>query len=200
MDKNDNVVAAIFENRAKAESAIEYLKMWDKASDDIRLGAIGLLYKEGDEVKAVLGHKGGRGLKVGAVLGIVTGVLTGGVGLAGGAAVGGLMGGVAGSFFSKSLHLSEAECIALGDQLDLGKAAVVVTCDSYELSPTRSTLENLGGVTKVYVVPSNAVDEATDALSDKEIYEIREVKIATEVFDDALTKASDDLGGMMLNI
>lgn len=164
MDKNDNVVIAIFEDQPTAEAAIERLKKWDKASADVNLGAVGLLYKANGEVKAVIGHQSGRGLKIGALLGVIVGVLTGGVGLIGGAAAGGLMGGVLGSFFARSLNLNEAECNALGMELDLGKAAVVVTCDSYEVKPTRLNLEHAGGVAKVYIVPAEALEEADAAL------------------------------------
>lgn len=191
MDKNENVVVAIFEDRAAAEAAIERLKAWDEASKDIKLGAIGLLYKEDGEVKSSIGHQGGRGLRIGALVGVIAGVLTGGVGVAGGAVVGGAAGGAIGSFFAKSLHLSEAECESLGQELELGKAAVVVTCDEYEISSTRTNLEKSGGAAKVYVVPSKAVDEAVDS------EEIREYSMATYGIDDAVTRAGDDLAGMI---
>jgi hypothetical protein len=194
MDKNDNVVVAVFEDRAAAEAAIDRIKKWDKSADDIKLGAIGLLYKEGDKVKSSINHQGGRGLKVGAVVGVIAGVLTGGVGLIGGAAAGGLMGGALGSFFAKSLNLNEAECNALGMELELGKAAVVVTLDEYEIVSTRNHLEHAGGVAKVYIVPSDAVDEAAGALSDKDVIEAR---IANEALDDAMTRTADSIGGYM---
>lgn len=197
MDKNEHVVIAVFEDRAAAEAAVEHLKKWDKASGDIKLGAIGLLYKDGNEVKSVIGHQTGRGAKVGALVGIITGVLTGGVGLAGGAAAGGLLGGATGSFFAKSLHLNEAECNALGMELELGKAAVVVTCDEYELTPTRSTLEHIGGAIKVYVVPGDAVDEAAAYFSERDLDDLREVEIAQRTIDDSITKAANDFGGMI---
>lgn len=197
MDKNEHVVVAVFEDRTAAEAAVEHLKKWDKANDDIKLGAIGLLYKEGNEVKSVIGHQMGRGAKVGALVGIVSGVLTGGVGLVGGAAVGGLLGGATGSFFAKSLHLNEAECNALGMELELGKAAVVVTGDEYELTPIRSTLERIGGATKVYVVPSDAVDDAAAYFSERELDDLREVEMAQRAIDDSITKAANDFGGMI---
>lgn len=168
MDKNDNVVVAIFEDKTAAEAAIEHLKKWDKASDDINLGAIGLLYKVNDEVKAVIGHQSGRGLKIGALLGVIVGVLSGGVGIIGGVAAGGLLGGALGTFFTKSLNLNEAACNALGMELDLGKAAVVVTCDEHEVKSTRLTLEHAGGVTKVYVVPADALDDVAAAMSQED--------------------------------
>lgn len=194
MDKNDNVVVAIFEDQATAAAAIDRLKQWDKAAKDIKLGAVGLLYKEEGKVKSVIGHQSGRGLKVGALVGVIAGVLTGGVGLLGGAAAGGLAGGALGSFFAKSLNLNEAECSALGMELDLGKAAVVVTVDDYEITPTRLNLEHAGGVARVYVVPAEAVDEAAGALSDRDITEAR---LAEANLDEYLTRAADDMGGYM---
>jgi outer membrane lipoprotein SlyB len=171
MDKNEHVVVAVFEDQAAAEGAIEKLKAWDKASNDVKLGAIGLLYKDGDEVKASVGNQAGRGLKVGAIVGLIAGALTGGLGLAAGAAAGGVTGGLAGSFFAKSLNLNEEACNALGMELDQGRAAVVVMLDEYEVSPTKSTLGRAGGVARVYLVPSDAVDEAAAALSEKDIIE-----------------------------
>lgn len=197
MDKNENVVVGIFEDREMAEHAIERLKQWDKASDDIKLGAVGLLYKEGQDVKSEINHQGGRGLKVGALVGVIAGVLTGGIGLIGGAAAGGLMGGAAGTFFARSLNLNEAECNAIGRELDLGKAAVVVTCDDYEVVPTRNTLEKAGGVVKLYVVPADAIEEAASSLTAKDREEIQEANIARQVHDDALTRSANDLGGML---
>ena len=194
MDKNDNVVVAVFEDQAAAEVAVDKLKQWDKAAKDIKLGAIGLLYKEGENVKSVIGNQSGRGLRVGALVGVIGGVLTGGVGLLGGAAAGGLAGGALGSFFAKSLNLNEAECNALGMELDLGKAAVVVTVDDYEITPTRLNLEHAGGVAKVYVVPTDAVDDAAKALTDKDVTEAR---LAETNLDDYMTRTADSIGGYM---
>lgn len=185
MDKNEHVVVAVFEDRTAAEVAIEHLKKWDKAKDDIKLGTIGLLYKEGNEVKSVIAHQSGAGAKVGALVGIITGVLKGGAGLVGG------------SFFAKSLHLNEAECNALGMELELGKAAVVITCDEYELTPIRSTLEHIGGVAKVYVVPGDAVNDAAAHFSESQFNDLHALNIAERSIDDSLTKAADDFGGMV---
>jgi hypothetical protein len=194
MNKNEHVVVAIFEDQAAAENAIQKLKAWDKASDDIKLGAIGLLYKEGDQVKSVVGNQGGRGLKVGAIAGLIAGVLSGGLSLVAAGAAGGLAGGVAGSFFAKSLNLNEEACNALGMELEQGRAAVVVTGDEYEVAPIKSTLGSAGGAAKVYLVPTDAVDEAAAALSERDV---KEARMAERALDDAMTKAADDLGGMM---
>jgi len=194
MNKNENVVIAVFEDGPAAEAAIARLKQWDKASEDVKLGAIGLLYKEDGQVKTTVGHQTGRGLLVGAVVGVIAGVLTGGVGLIGGAAAGGLMGGALGSFFRQSLHLTEEECNALGTELDLGKAAVVVNVDEYEIVPTSRNLEHAGGVAKVYAIPKEAVDEAAAVLDE---HRMREEQLLQEGLAEARTRASLDLGGML---
>ncbi len=194
MNRNENVVIAVFEDGPSAEAAIERLKQWDKASEDVKLGAIGLLYKEDGQVKTTVGHQTGRGLMVGAVVGVIAGVLTGGVGLIGGAAAGGLMGGALGSFFRQSLHLTAEECNALGMELDLGKAAVVVNVDEYEIAPTSLNLEHAGGVAKVYAIPKEAVDEAAAALDE---HRMREERLLQEGLTEARTRASLDLGGML---
>jgi len=194
MNKNENVVIAVFEDGPAAEAAVARLKQWDKASEDVKLGAIGLLYKEDGQVKTTVGHQTGRGLLVGAVVGVIAGVLTGGVGLIGGAAAGGLMGGALGSFFRQSLHLTEEECNALGTELDLGKAAVVVNVDEYEIVPTSRNLEHAGGVAKVYAIPKEAVDEAAAVLDE---HRMCEEQLLQEGLAEARTRASLDLGGML---
>ena len=194
MNRNENVVIAVFEDGPAAEAAIDRLKQWDKASDDVKLGAIGLIYKEGDAIKTTVGHQTGRGLKVGAVLGVIAGVLTGGVAVIGGVAAGGLLGGALGSFFRQSLHLTEAECSALGRELDLGKAAVVVNVDEYEIAPTQLNLEHAGGVCNVYAIPKEAVDEAAAALDARKLHEQR---VLEQARDEARTRASLDPGGML---
>jgi hypothetical protein len=179
MNKNEHVVVAIFEDQAAAENAVQQLKAWDEASDDIKLGVIGLLHKESGEVKSVVGNQGGRGLKLGAIVGLIAGALTG---------------GVAGSSLAKSLNLSEEALNALGMELDQGRLAVVVTGDEYEVTSIKSTLGRAGGAAKVYLVPSDAVNEAAVALSERDI---KEAAIAERALDDAMTQVSDSIGGMV---
>ena len=42
-NKNENVVIAFYATAEAAEAAVETLKSWDKASDDVKLGAIGTM-------------------------------------------------------------------------------------------------------------------------------------------------------------
>lgn len=168
MNKNDHVIVALFEDQAEAEAAIDRLKEWDHNTREVTLGAIGLLHYEDGEVKALIDSQAEQGLKIGAIVGIIAGIFTGGIGLVGGAAAGGLLGSVTGAFFSRSLNLNQEECNLLGMELQMGKAAVVVTLDEYELVPTRVTLENAGGVIKTYHVPEEAAN-ATSMLTEADL-------------------------------
>jgi hypothetical protein len=164
-NKNENVVVAIFGSQSEADAAIDGLKDWDQASDDIKLGAIGTIVKDGDKVKTHVGHKTGRGAVVGAVVGVIAGVLSGGLTLLGGLLGGGALGGAGGAFMKQSLHLTKQEIDALGNELDAGKVAVVVTCDEAEIEPTKTQLETYGGTTRTYGVPQAALAEATQAMA-----------------------------------
>lgn len=161
MNKNDHVIVALFEDKVEAAAAIDRLKDWDRNTKEVTLGAIGLLHYEDGQVKTIIDTQAEQGLKIGTIVGIIAGIFTGGIGLVGGAAAGGLLGSVTGAFFSRSLNLNQEECSLLGMELQMGKAAVVVTLDEYELVPTRVTLENVGGVVKTYHVPEEAANAAS---------------------------------------
>ncbi len=163
-NQNEWVIVATFENETAADNAIKGLKRWDRASDKIKIDAIGKIYKKGDKVKTSLERKTGKGAKVGAVLGVTAAVLSGGVTLAAGVVTGGVMGGVAGSFFKKSLHLTTDEVQAIGTELDAGKAAVVVACEEPEVGPTSAQLTSSGGIVKTYLVPPELLSETAKAI------------------------------------
>jgi len=163
-NQNEWVIVATFENETAADQAIKALKGWDKASDEIKLGAIGKIYKKGDKLKTSQERKTGKGAKVGAALGVTAAVLSGGVTLAAGVVTGGVMGGIAGSFFKKSLHLTTNEVQAIGAELDTGRAAVVVACEEPEVGPTSAQLTGSGGIVKTYLVPSELLDETAEAI------------------------------------
>ncbi len=166
MNENEQVVIALFADKATAEDTVENLKEWDKAQSDVALGTIGMIYVENGEVKTDVPHKVGKGATVGAIVGVVAGVLTGPIGLIGGALAGGLLGGGLGVFFKQSLNLSEAEVTALSLELKNGKVALVVNCDDFEVVPTESILKYHGGEVKSYAVPSDAVAVAAAALDE----------------------------------
>ena len=58
MNTNENSVVALFPNQEAADQAIEHLMKWDKASKDVKLGAIGKVTLEGGAIKADVVHGG----------------------------------------------------------------------------------------------------------------------------------------------
>jgi hypothetical protein len=157
MAKNQ-LVLAFFKNEAAADAAVNSLKQWDKASKDIKLGAIGVLAK--DDKGKVKTHKLGQ-KKTGtfAVLGALAGVLSGGVTVLGGAVVGGILG----AFFHKGLGLSKDDVARIGKELDGGKAAVGVLTQSDEAAGVSAKLAELGGVPETHEVSEEALDQVTTA-------------------------------------
>ena len=163
-NKNEHAVVAIFDNSAAADAAIDSLKSWDKANDEIKLGAIGVISKDGDKVKTQTGRKGGSGAKAGAIVGVIAGVLSGGVTLIGGALAGALGGGVLGSFFKKSIALSKEEIAQIGAELDAGRVAVVVACDDNEVEATSAQLAQAGGKVTNYAMPAGTLEATAEAI------------------------------------
>ena len=88
---NKELVLAFFANEAAADAAVATLKSWDKISDDVKLGAIGVLVA--DEKGQIKERKlGARSTKTGAGIGLVLAVVappTLLVGLVGGGTRGG---------------------------------------------------------------------------------------------------------------
>lgn len=164
-NKNNNVVVAFFKDENAAQTAVEALKAWDEADEDVKLGAIGTIYKEGDKVKTHVPHKIGKGATVGAAVGVIAGVLTGGAALLGGVVAGGALGGITGAFLKKDVNLDKSEIERIGQQLDAGKTAVVVACDDYEVGATRDQLKSSGGDVWEYAVTKDAMKAAEDYLT-----------------------------------
>ncbi len=158
MAKNKQLVLAFFDNEAAADQAVNDLKAWDKASKDIKLGAIGVLVKDAEgKIKT---HKlGSRKLGVGAVLGAIAAVLSGGMTLVGGAVVGGLLG----AFFHSGLGMSKEDLARIGKELDNGRAAVGVLANDAEAASVSAKLSQLGGKAETHPVSEEAVQEATIA-------------------------------------
>ncbi|MFN8473649.1 MAG: hypothetical protein U0822_15780 [Anaerolineae bacterium] len=71
---------------------------------------------------------------------------------------------VDGSLFNRSLHLTKEQIDALGEELDRGKVAVVVTCDENEVEPLKEQLARWGADVKGYGVPTEAFAEAAAAI------------------------------------
>ena len=95
MAENTQLVLAYFDSEAAADQAVDAVKSWDQAREDIKLGNIGVLVKGADgKVKE---HKLGprdtaKGAGIGLALGALLAIPTGGLSLLGGALVGGAAG------------------------------------------------------------------------------------------------------------
>jgi hypothetical protein len=153
------LVRAFFENEAAADEAVKAIKGWDKASKDVKLGAIGVLVK--DEKGKIKTHKlGKRKTGTGAVVGALAAVLTGGATLVGGAVVGGILG----AFFHKGLGISKEDLARIGSELDGGKAAVGILAESGEVTGVSAKLAELGGAPEIHEVTEEALEQATVAV------------------------------------
>jgi hypothetical protein len=188
-DKNDQVIVAIFNSYTDADKAITLLKEWDNANDEIKLGAVGTMIKENGKVKTQVGRKTGKGATVGTVLGVTAAVLMAPVGLIGGAVAGAAGGGVVGAFMKQSTHLNKAEIEEIGKELDAGRVAVVVTCDDFEVAPTRDQLIKAGGKVRNYEVPQEAIIEAAQAVPGADAVAVAETP--AEVVSEALNAEAE---------
>jgi uncharacterized membrane protein len=169
MANNDhNVVVGIFDSEAAAESARDALKSWDKASEDVKLGAVGIITFENGKVKTHVGREAGKGAIVGATVGVLAALLPA-VGLIGGALVGTTGGAVVGAFVKKSLHLSKEDLQQIAEHLGQGKAALVVVADDAEAKAVTEKVESLGGKTKKYEIPAEGLKEASDAIEAEKV-------------------------------
>ena len=159
-NENDNVMIAFFADQAAAESAIEGIKNWDRINDHFELGTVGSIYKEGEKIKTKVGRKTGKGAKVGAVVGVIAAVLTGGASLIVTAVGAGAVGGALGHFFKNSTQLTKEEIAAIGQELDGGRVAVVITCDDFEIPMVTEYMEGAKGTVHTYKVTDEALIQA----------------------------------------
>jgi len=156
------LVLAFFENEAAADAAVNAIKGWDKASKEVKLGAIGVLVK--DEKGKIKTHKlGKRKTGGGAVLGVLAAVLTGGISLLGGAVAGGILG----AFFHKGLGMSKDDLARINTELDGGKAAVGILAKPDEAAGVTAKLAELGGKPETHEVSDEAVEQAKEAAESK---------------------------------
>lgn len=162
-NNNEHVVIAFFASKEMAEIAIGALKDWDQRNKEVKLGAIGLVFKEDGEIKTSVPRKTGRGMAVGAMLGLFAAAL-GPVGWIGAALGGGALGGVVGTLFKKSVDLDEAALQDIGAQLDAGKVGVIVAVDEFEMVVAVDQLRNAGGTVRQFTVPTDALAEAVEAM------------------------------------
>lgn len=188
-NKNDQVIVAIFDSYVAAEKALTTLQHWDEANEEIKLGAVGTMIKQNGKVKTQVGRNTGKGAVVGTTIGVIAAILSGGLTLVGGVIAGSATGGVLGAFMKKSTHLTKDEIEQIGKELDAGRAAVVVTCDDYEVAPTREQLINAGGRVRNYEVPQEAIIEAAQAVEGADATAVAEAP--AEVVSAALAEANE---------
>jgi uncharacterized membrane protein len=151
------VVLAIFKDEAAADAAVETLKQWDKADDDIKLNAIGVLVL--DDKGKIKTHKlGRRSTGKGAGIGLVLAVIAPPTLLAGV-----LGGGVLGALHHKGLGIADDERDRLAAQLGDGKAAVGVLAADIDATAVSAKLTELGGSAEVITVSEEAVAEVDEA-------------------------------------
>lgn len=148
------VVLAVFENEAAADTAVESLKAWDKADQDIKLNAIGVLVL--DDKGKVKTHKlGKRSVGKGAGIGLVLALITPPTLIAGV-----LGGGLLGALHHKGLGIKSEERDRLAADLSGGKAAVGVLATTVEATAVSAKLSELGGDTRVLTVNEKDAAEA----------------------------------------
>ena len=152
------LVLAFFQNEAAADAAVEAVKQWDKASKEIKLGALGILVK--DDKGKIKTHKlGKRKTGTGAVIFGLAAVLTGGASLLAGA----VFGGIVGSFFRKGLGISKDDLARIDGELNGGKAAVCILAAPDEAAAVSAKLAEFGGEPESHELSEEVVQEAETA-------------------------------------
>jgi uncharacterized membrane protein len=167
-NKNDHLVVAYFDTKAQAEQAAESLKNWDKANDDIKLGAMAVVSKneKGKVENTDLGPRNtGKGAAIGVIAGAAAGLLSGGLTVVGGALLGGILGGGVGALNKQGIGLSQEDLDRMQAELDAGHAALLAMADEHEVADTTAELTRLGGRAQSSPVAPEAVAQAEQALS-----------------------------------
>jgi uncharacterized membrane protein len=151
------VVLAIFPDEAAADAAVVSLKSWDKASDDVKLNAIGVLVL-GDDGKIKTDKLGRRSVGAGAGVGLVLSLVTP-MGLAAGVVGGGLLG----ALHRKGLGIKGDDRDRIAKELSDGKAAVGVLVKTDEADTVAAKLNEFGGKVEVHEVSDQELEEAHEA-------------------------------------
>jgi uncharacterized membrane protein len=167
-DAAELAVIAYFDSAGQAEQAAQDLMSWDKANDDIKLGAIGVLTKNDEgklQTKNLSSRNTGKGAKIGMGLGALAAVFSGGLTLIPTAIAGAAGGGLVGSLSKKGLGMSDEDLQQLSAQLDGGHAAILVMCDDPDVDATEAQLSASGGTVRrpADAVSSDALQQASQA-------------------------------------
>ncbi|MFJ6636710.1 DUF1269 domain-containing protein [Streptomyces sp. NPDC091376] len=142
------LVLAFFPDEESADQAARSLKNWEKATEYMKVDAIGVLVRDshGKVKEHKLGRRAGKkGMGVGVALGVIAAIPTGGLSLAGGALAAGAGGGVIGEFFHKGLKMTDEDMASIGRELDDGRTAVGVLTWDFETDAVAGKLKDLGG-------------------------------------------------------
>lgn len=173
-DTTEHALIAIFDDATQAEKAAHDLMAWDKANEDVKLGAIGMLTREpGDwdsgkiKTKNFSSRNTGKGAKVGMGLGVLAAVFSGGLTLVPSVVGGAVAGGAVGALSHKSLGLTDEELTGLGHELEGGRAALLVMCDEGEVKATSDYLTSLGGTLRSGTVDAQALEAAAQSTESK---------------------------------
>jgi uncharacterized membrane protein len=148
------LVLAIFDNEAAADTAAGQLASWDKTSKDVELNAIGVLVM--DDKGKIKQHKmGARSTGKGAGIGLILAMLTP-VGL-----VGGVVGGaVLGRLRRKGLGIGEADRDRISAELAQGRAVVGVLAPDEQAKAIQDKLTELGGRAEAHATSDAVLEEA----------------------------------------
>jgi len=160
-NKDDSqLVIAIFDSVDQADTAAKALKGWDKANDDIKLGAIGVMHQADNgkiKTKKYGQHNTGKGAKIGMLLGVLAAVFAPAT-LIGGAIYGAVGGGLVGSLSKKGLGMTDEELEQLKTSLSSGKAALAVLAEPSEVEPITAELGSLGGSVTTHDAPTDELE------------------------------------------
>jgi hypothetical protein len=150
------VVLAVFNDEAAADAAVESLKAWDKADDDIKLNSVGVLVL--DDKGKIKAHKmGKRSVKGGAGIGLLLALIAPPTLLAGV-----LGGGLLGALHRKGLGMSSEDRDRIAAELGNGKAAVGVLAAAAQAPQISAKLAELGGAAEVHAVSDESAAEADE--------------------------------------
>ena len=160
---DNQVILAVFADEAAADAAVESLKAWDKASDEVKLSSIGVLVLDDKGALKVNKMGSAQQAKTGAGIGLVLAIVAPPTLLAG--VVGG---GILGSFHHKGLGLKDEDKARIGAELTGGKAAVGVLASGEEAGAILGKLAELGGAVEAIDVTDEALDAVAEAAPETE--------------------------------
>ena len=154
---DNQVILAVFADETAADAAVESLKAWDKASDEVKLTSIGVLVLD-DKGSLKVNKMGSRSKAKGAGIGLVLAIVAPPTLLAG--VVGGA---VLGAFHHKGLGLKAEDKARIGGELAGGKAAVGVLASGDEADAIVGKLAELGGEVEAITVTDEALEAVAEA-------------------------------------